>query len=45
MFTVTLVFENFSREGLVQYNKKWKCPDHDKEIFRSLGTLLYKDLI
>ena len=25
MFIVTLVFENFSRGRLVQYNKKWEC--------------------
>ena len=45
MFIVTLVFDNFSRERLVQYNKKCECPDQDKGTFRSLGTLLHKALI
>ena len=30
MFILTLVFENFLKKDLVQYDKKWECPpNHD----------------
>ena len=35
----------FWGEGLVQYDKKWECPDHDQGVPGSLGPLLYKALI
>ena len=35
-------YKTFWREGLVQYDKKWECPDHDRGVPGSLCPLLYK---
>ena len=34
--------KTFWGEGLVQYDKKWECSDHDQSIPGSLWPLLYK---